>query len=141
MAGTRITACEVAGKQRTRPKTCSAINCPNRGARLNGAKGFSFSQPCCPLKPSTARTGRAGPAWRGAGSNQIGAGLCDRSYAEIEFFSSVGFPKDPELRKKWMLAVNRIEPGPKKLWIPSSGAFLCSQHFSQECCWLENSGS
>ncbi|XP_063174267.1 DNA transposase THAP9 [Candoia aspera] len=42
------------------------------------------------------------------------------------------FPKDHELRKKWMLAVNRVEPGTKKLWIPGSGACLCSQHFSQE---------
>ncbi|KAJ7344693.1 hypothetical protein JRQ81_000643 [Phrynocephalus forsythii] len=28
-----------------------------------------------------------------------------------------------------MLAVNRIEPGSQKLWIPGSGACLCSEHF------------
>ncbi|XP_062973561.1 DNA transposase THAP9 [Elgaria multicarinata webbii] len=42
------------------------------------------------------------------------------------------FPKAHELRKKWMLAVNRIEPASRKLWIPGSGACLCSEHFSQE---------
>nr|XP_060619490.1 DNA transposase THAP9 isoform X2 [Anolis sagrei ordinatus] len=42
------------------------------------------------------------------------------------------FPKAHELRKKWMLAVNRIEPGSRKLWIPGSGACLCSEHFNQE---------
>ncbi|XP_061466907.1 LOW QUALITY PROTEIN: DNA transposase THAP9 [Rhineura floridana] len=42
------------------------------------------------------------------------------------------FPKAHELRKKWMLAVNRIEPGSRKLWIPGSGACLCSEHFSQD---------
>ncbi|XP_044292842.1 DNA transposase THAP9 isoform X3 [Varanus komodoensis] len=42
------------------------------------------------------------------------------------------FPKAHELRKKWILAVNRIEPSSRKLWIPGSGACLCSEHFSQE---------
>uniref|UniRef100_G1KBN5 THAP-type domain-containing protein n=1 Tax=Anolis carolinensis TaxID=28377 RepID=G1KBN5_ANOCA len=42
------------------------------------------------------------------------------------------FPKAHELRKKWMLAVNRIEPGSRKLWIPGSGACICSEHFNQE---------
>ncbi|XP_053242478.1 DNA transposase THAP9 isoform X1 [Podarcis raffonei] len=42
------------------------------------------------------------------------------------------FPKAHELRKKWMLAVNRIEPGSRKLWIPGSGACICSDHFFQD---------
>lgn len=31
-----------------------------------------------------------------------------------------------------MLAVKRIEPGSRKLWIPGAGACLCSQHFTQD---------
>uniref|UniRef100_A0A8C4WCY7 THAP-type domain-containing protein n=1 Tax=Gopherus evgoodei TaxID=1825980 RepID=A0A8C4WCY7_9SAUR len=42
------------------------------------------------------------------------------------------FPKAHELRKRWMLAVKRIEPGSRRLWIPGAGACLCSQHFTQD---------
>ncbi|KAG6937998.1 THAP domain containing 9, partial [Chelydra serpentina] len=41
-------------------------------------------------------------------------------------------PKAHELRKRWMLAVKRIEPGSRRLWIPGAGACLCSQHFTQD---------
>uniref|UniRef100_A0A8C8RC60 THAP-type domain-containing protein n=1 Tax=Pelusios castaneus TaxID=367368 RepID=A0A8C8RC60_9SAUR len=42
------------------------------------------------------------------------------------------FPKAHELRKRWMLAVKRIEPSSRRLWIPGAGACLCSQHFTQD---------
>ncbi|KYO21751.1 DNA transposase THAP9 [Alligator mississippiensis] len=42
------------------------------------------------------------------------------------------FPKAHELRKRWLLAVRRVEPGSRRLWVPGAGACLCSQHFARE---------
>ena len=44
------------------------------------------------------------------------------------------FPRDPELRKKWRVAIRRQGPGPgKKLnWEPSDTATVCHAHFTEE---------
>lgn len=36
-----------------------------------------------------------------------------------------GFPKDPELRKKWVDQVNK--------WEPTAHSYLCSKHFEEDC--------
>ncbi|XP_078530521.1 THAP domain-containing protein 5-like [Lissotriton helveticus] len=42
------------------------------------------------------------------------------------------FPKDPELRRRWVLAVqHNTKHG--DLWQPSSYSALCSLHFTEEC--------
>ena len=40
------------------------------------------------------------------------------------------FPRDPERRMQWILAVKRTVPGkPGSLWQPKDSAVLCSEHF------------
>ncbi|CAG2192674.1 unnamed protein product [Mytilus edulis] len=40
--------------------------------------------------------------------------------------------KNPELRKKWMIQVNRIDPTTNKNWTPKAHDRVCSNHF-EEC--------
>ncbi|XP_069496690.1 zinc finger protein ZFP2-like isoform X1 [Ambystoma mexicanum] len=47
------------------------------------------------------------------------------------------FPKDPESRQQWALAVHRKGPG-GALWKPSRFSRLCSAHFTEDC--IDRSG-
>jgi hypothetical protein len=45
------------------------------------------------------------------------------------------FPKNEELRRKWIAEVQRTRvAGKNKNWIPGPGTYVCSQHF-EECCF------
>lgn len=40
------------------------------------------------------------------------------------------FPKDPEMRKKWCVAIKRVdESNMNKLWEPYKSAVVCERHF------------
>ena len=41
------------------------------------------------------------------------------------------FPKDPELRKKWQVAIKRTTEK-KKIWEPSKYSVVCELHFNKE---------
>lgn len=49
---------------------------------------------------------------------------------QLNFFHC-RFPKDEDMRMKWVKACNRVDPdNPMKvLWKPGPGAFICSEHF------------
>lgn len=43
------------------------------------------------------------------------------------------FPKDPQLRKKWQIAIKRMSTTNKnKLWEPGPHDVVCGNHFSSE---------
>ncbi len=42
------------------------------------------------------------------------------------------FPAEAELRRRWIVAIKRIDPVTKKLWQPSKLAVVCSSHFTAE---------
>ena len=44
-------------------------------------------------------------------------------------FSLFGFPKDPDLRKKWADQVRRT----RDKWVPTNYSHLCSKHFEEHC--------
>ena len=41
------------------------------------------------------------------------------------------FPSDPELQRKWRVAIKRLGPG-KKLWAPGKHSVVCRAHFRPE---------
>jgi hypothetical protein len=42
------------------------------------------------------------------------------------------FPQDPVVRKKWQVAIKRVdEKNKNKLWEPYEGAIVCDRHFKQ----------
>ncbi|TRY72160.1 hypothetical protein TCAL_03945, partial [Tigriopus californicus] len=43
--------------------------------------------------------------------------------------ASIGFPKDPLLRKAWCIAIRRVHPIRKTLWKPSYHHKICRSHF------------
>ena len=42
------------------------------------------------------------------------------------------FPRDPTLRKRWVIAIRRENPGKMSLWAPGPSAVVCSEHFGPE---------
>lgn len=48
----------------------------------------------------------------------------------LNFVSSFRFPKDEEIKKKWVLSCRRLKIGSKiQSWVPGSNSYLCSKHF------------
>ena len=43
------------------------------------------------------------------------------------------FPSNPEIRKCWIVKMNRYNPETKKLWEPNKHDRLCSKHFEPGC--------
>ena len=41
------------------------------------------------------------------------------------------FPSDPELRKKWRVAINRIDEMSRNLWTPGKYDVVCTAHFRE----------
>ena len=39
------------------------------------------------------------------------------------------FPKDEHLKMKWRVAIRRLDPKMKKLWLPGLIDRVCSDHF------------
>ena len=43
------------------------------------------------------------------------------------------FPSDPDLQKKWIIAIKRLDNNnPSKLWTPNKSANVCKAHFKEE---------
>lgn len=43
---------------------------------------------------------------------------------------SLRFPTDPEIKKRWILAIKRVRlDNRKQIWVPSSTDYVCSMHF------------
>ena len=42
------------------------------------------------------------------------------------------FPKDPDMRKRWILAIKRLDPTTKKPWQPSKTSVVCKNHFVED---------
>ena len=42
------------------------------------------------------------------------------------------FPRNPEIRKKWQVAIRREGPGKKLNWEPSDTATVCHAHFTED---------
>ena len=59
-------------------------------------------------------------------------GGCMNTYSSGVSFHK--FPKDEELRKKWIAEVQRTRIENKNMnWIPGPGAYVCSQYFEEIC--------
>ena len=41
------------------------------------------------------------------------------------------FPRDSDIKKQWVLAVNRIKPSDRSLWEPGVTDYVCSKHFTE----------
>ena len=57
-----------------------------------------------------------------------------RNNSDAPGVSFHSFPhRNPDLLKKWVANLNRIDPVTKKTWQPSKDSRLCSDHFALEC--------
>jgi hypothetical protein len=41
------------------------------------------------------------------------------------------FPSDPELKKKWRLAIKRLDEKSRNLWTPGKYDVVCTAHFRE----------
>ena len=67
---------------------------------------------------------------RGKEEKRFKMGLC--SVPQCPGTGGFKFPRDPELRKKWQIAIRRQGPRKKLNWEPSETSTVCHAHFAKE---------
>ena len=42
------------------------------------------------------------------------------------------FPNEPELRQRWVAAINKLDRGTLNLWQPKKSSVVCKHHFTKD---------